>query len=115
MKISYGAKAFVRDASESTVGNLSSNTQHCTPLECRREEESCSIDIAQDPLSRSLFSRLILWSENQTTKEHFSRLVIERKTSVTFRMNYYDMDNGALSSDTISNPFLEKEICTTIW
>ena len=40
---------------------------HCTPLECRREEESCSIDIA------------LRWSENQTTKEHFSRLVIDRK------------------------------------
>ena len=40
------------------------------PLECRREEESCSIDIA------------LRWSENQTTKERFSRLVIERKMSV---------------------------------
>ena len=29
------------------------------PLECRREEESCSIDIA------------LRWSENQTTKERF--------------------------------------------
>ena len=52
------------------------------PLECRREEESCTIDISQDLLSRSLSSRLIHWSENQTTKEHFSRLVIERKMSV---------------------------------
>ena len=39
---------------------LSSNTRHCTPLECRREEESCSIDISQDLLSHSLFVRLIL-------------------------------------------------------
>ena len=61
---------------------LSSNTQHCTgstialtirsfdPLECGDWTHHDSIDIAQDPLSRSLFSRLILWSENQTTKKH---------------------------------------------
>ena len=71
MKISRGAKAFARDASESTIGNLSSNTRHCTPLECGREEESCSIDISQDLLSRSLFSRLIHWSENHSTKKRF--------------------------------------------
>ena len=53
------------------MGPLSSNTRHCTPLECRCEEESCSIDIA------------LRWSENQTTKEHFSRLVIARKKGVT--------------------------------
>ena len=68
-----------------------SNTRHCTPLECRREEESCSIDIS------------LRWSENQTTKEHFSRLVIERKTSVTFRMNYSDMDNGVLPTNSTFN------------
>ena len=28
------------------VGFLASNTRHCTPLECRRGAESCSIDIA---------------------------------------------------------------------
>ena len=39
-------------------GALSSNTRHCTPLECRHEEESCPIDIA------------LRWSEKQTTKEH---------------------------------------------
>ena len=39
-------------------GFLSGNTGHCTPLECRRGEASCSIDIS---LRRS---------ENQTTKEH---------------------------------------------
>ena len=94
MKISCGAKVVAYDASESTSGNLPSNTPHCTgstialtirsfdPLECRREEESCTIDISQDLLSRSLSSRLIHWSENQTTKEHFSQLVIERKMSV---------------------------------
>ena len=61
---------------------LSSNTQHCTgftialtirsfdPLECGDWAHHDSIDIAQDLLSRSLFSRLILWSENQTAKEH---------------------------------------------
>ena len=27
----------------------------------------------------------LLWSENQTTKEHLSRLVIERKTSYEMR------------------------------
>ena len=54
-----------------TFWSLSSNTPHCTPLECRRDGESCSIDIS------------LLRSENQTTKEHFSRLVIERKMSVT--------------------------------
>ena len=37
---------------------LSSNTQHCTPLECGDWAHHDSIDIA------------LLWSENQTTKEH---------------------------------------------
>ena len=78
---------------------LSSNTRHCTgstialaihsfdPLECRREEESCTIDIS------------LRWSENQTTKEHFSRLVIERKRSVIpFRLNDSAYDLLILSS-----------------
>ena len=68
---------------------LSSNTRHRTPLECRCGEESCSIDIS------------LRWSENQTTTEHFSRLVIERKTSVTCRMNHTAKDNSALSSNTL--------------
>ena len=50
---------------------LSSNTPHGAPLERGNLDTSCSIDIA------------LRWSENQTTKEHFSRLVIERKRSVT--------------------------------
>ena len=37
---------------------LSSNTQHCTPLECGDWAHHDSIDIA------------LLLSENQTTKEH---------------------------------------------
>ena len=35
---------FVMDADGNNLQNLSSNTRHCTPLECRREEESCTID-----------------------------------------------------------------------
>ena len=74
---------------------LPSNTRHCTgstialtirsfdPLECRRGEESCSIDISQDLLSRSLFSRLILWSETILRRSAYSKPVIERKTSAT--------------------------------
>ena len=57
------------------------------PLECRRKEESCSIDISQDLLSRSLYSRLILWSENQTTKERLFEASHRAKTSVTCQAN----------------------------
>ena len=39
---------------------------------------SAEIGKHQDSIDISL-----RWSENQTTKEHFSRLVIERKMSVT--------------------------------
>ena len=77
-----------KNYSDRDNGVLSSNTRHCTPLECRREEESCSIDIT------------LRWSENQTTNEHFSRLVIERKRSVTYGKNSSDRNNGVLSSNT---------------
>ncbi len=50
---------------------LSSNTRHCTPLECRRDGESCSIDIS------------LLWSETILRRNAFSKPVIERKMSVT--------------------------------
>ena len=67
---------------------LSSNTPHGAPLERGNLDTSCSIDIA------------LRWSENQTTKLHFSRLVIERKRSVACGKNYSDRDNGVLSSNT---------------
>ena len=85
--------------SDRNNGALSSITQHCTPLECGDWAHHDSIDIAQDPLSRSLFSRLILWSENQTTKEHLFKVYHRLKdVSIACRMNYSDRDNGALSS-----------------
>ena len=34
------------------------------------------------------FDISLLWSENQTTKEHFSRLVIERKNECQLMMRY---------------------------
>ena len=52
-----------------------------------------------------LMTRLIRWSENQTMKEHFSRLVIERKRNVTCEMNYADRDNGVLSSNYSFQPY----------
>ena len=54
---------------------LPSNTRRCTPLECGRGEESCSIDIAQDFLSHSLFVRLILWSGRLKANEVHSELL----------------------------------------
>ena len=41
---------------------LPSDARHCAPLERGDWTNHDSIDIAQDLLSHSLFSRLILWS-----------------------------------------------------
>ena len=52
-------------------GSLSSNTRHCTPLECGDWTHHDSIDIA------------LLWSENHAKKECLFRIQQKRKTSVT--------------------------------
>ena len=85
--LSYLARAAHRPLSIDLSDLLSSNTPHCTPLECRREEGSCSIDIS------------LLWSETILRRNAFSKLVIERKMSVARWKNYSDRDNGMLSSN----------------
>ena len=60
---------------------LSSNTRHCTPLECRRKEETCSIDIS------------LRWSENHSTKERLFEASHRAKTSVTCQANRSGRNN----------------------
>ena len=70
-----------KDYSDRDNGMLSSNTRHCTPLECRRKEESCSIDIS------------LRWSENHSTKERVFEASHRAKTSVTCQANRSGRNN----------------------
>ena len=73
-----------KDYSDRDNGALSSNTPHCTPLECGTVVYPRAIDIA------------LRWSATILRRNAFSKPVIDRKMSVACGKNYSDRDNGAL-------------------